>query len=410
MAQPIIVGLDIGTSSIKGVVGILSKKGKYRFLRAVRQPSSGMRKGMIVDMEDASVSLAKVAADIQAISRLALKNVFANIGSAHVDVKNSKGFVVVSRADDVISHEDVERVIQASQAIPLSANRTVVHVIPREFVVDGIGDIRDAVGLSGARLEVESFIISAFSPVLKNIHKCAESAGLRIFGLIFGPLASAKAVLSKTQMELGSVLLDFGASTTGLAVFEEGKLLHAKVFPLGSAHVTNDIAIGIKAPIAVAESIKLSFGAAQSKEISRRDYIDLAKMAAGIDGIISRRFISEIVETRLAEIVDVVNNELKHIGRHAQLPGGAVLVGGGAKLPGMVDFIKQELRLPAQIGVPTNAAFDNPPKEFRDSFDDPEMALAFGLFLWGAEERTRKSFPLASRGSGVLRFLRQFLP
>lgn len=412
MSQHFITGLDIGTNTIKGVVGTAHKNGTPRILKAFRYPSAGMRKGMIVDMDDAVGAFGKAVDSVRLVARGALKRVFVNLGSPKVEVKSSKGFVVVSRGDDVISEDDVNRVIQASQAINLPSNRDIVHVMPREFIVDGVGDIRDPAGLSGARLEVESFVIHAFSPVIKNIHRCAELSDFKIYGLIFGPLAVAKSVLSKKQLDLGVVCVDMGASTTSMSVYEEGQLVYAKLFPVGAANITNDIAIGLKVPIEVAERVKLSYGCARVKEIHRKDSIELGKVDASLEGIVSRRFVSEIIEVRLAEILEFIVTELKDIGRYGQLPGGVVATGGGAKMPGMADALKQELRLPAQIGVPLSLGSGAHAKELKDYFEDPEMALASGLFLWGMEDAEKKStgFGVAKGGRGMLKFLKQFLP
>lgn len=410
MSQQFIVGLDIGTHSIKGVVGITHSKDGHRFIKAFRVPSGGMRKGMVVDMDEASRALTKATDEVRALGRGAMKHVFVNIGSAQVEVKNSKGFVVVSRGDDVISQEDVDRVIQASETINLQSNREILHAIPREYTIDGMGDIQDPVGLSGARLEVESSIIHGFSSLIKNIHRCAEVGGFKIFGLVFSPLAVSQFILSKAQRDLGVISIDLGASTTSIAVFEEGKLIHAKVFPIGAANITNDIAIGLKVPIAIAESVKLTFGAATSKEISRKDQIDIAKVAPGFDGSVSRRFISEIIQIRLEEIFGLVNAELKKIDRQGRLPGGVVLTGGGAKMPGIIDLVKSELRLPAQIGAPSDV-LGHTGKALKDYFDDPDMSLAAGLSMWGMREFARPAQrSVDGRVGHMVRWLRQLLP
>jgi len=411
MSQQFVVGLDIGTHAIKGVIGIARPETGGRFLKAFRVPSAGMRKGMIVDMDEASRALTKAIDEIRSVGRGTLKCVFVNIGSAQVEVKNSKGFVVVSRGDDVISQEDVDRVIQASETINLQSNREILHAIPREYVVDGMGDIQDPIGLSGARLEVETSIIHGFSPLIRNIHRCAEMAGFKVYGLVFSPLAVSQFILSKAQRDLGAVAIDLGAQTTSLAVFEEGKLIHAKVLPVGSANITNDIAIGLKVPVAIAESVKIAFGAATTKDVSRKDQIDIAKVAPGFDGAVSRRFISEIIQVRLEEILHAINAELKKIDRQGRLPGGAVLTGGGAKMPGIIDLVKAELRLPAQIGSPSDNSALSQGRPFKEYFDDPDMSLAAGLYAWGAGERMhRMQSPIDKSMVGMVRWLRQLLP
>ena len=217
-----------------------------------------------------------------------------------------------------------------------------MHAITKEFVVDGIGDIRDPLGMSGNRLEVNSLIIDAFGPSIKNLTKCVEMAGVSVGGLIFSPLADSMASLSKNQKDLGVALVDVGFGTTSLCVYEENKLIHCAVFPVGSGNITNDLAIGLKTSVESAEAVKLTYGSANLKGASGREQVDLKKIDPDTRSNVSRRFIAEIIEVRLAEIFEFVNNELKIIGKASQLPVGVVLVGGGCKLSGIVDFVKEE--------------------------------------------------------------------
>ncbi|MBI2591593.1 MAG: cell division protein FtsA, partial [Candidatus Brennerbacteria bacterium] len=266
--------LDLGTSSIKAVTAE-EKNGKLAILGVIKQPSAGFRKGVLVDPEAAVNVLRKVLSDLRSISKKAVHNIFVNVNGANVRIQPSRGVAAVSRADSEIRQDDVDRALQASQAVKLAVNYVVLHNITREFFVDEIGDIADPLGMNGSRLEVSSLIVGAFAPFVNNIVRYIEKAGGSVCGLVFNPLAASRAALSKNQKELGSVLIDIGFGTTSFGVYDENKILCAGSLPIGSSNITNDIAIGLKIPADAAEKIKLLYGSALSKEVSRRDSLNL---------------------------------------------------------------------------------------------------------------------------------------
>ncbi|MBU4348496.1 cell division protein FtsA [Patescibacteria group bacterium] len=386
MTENYITGLDIGASSIKAVVGQINNEGKVSILRVFNVPSAGMRKGRIDDFSEMTRSLNYMFGEIKGFSRQALKNIYVNFESCDVHTQFSRGIVAVSRADSEIHKDDVDRAIEASQAVKLLPNRTVLHAIIKEYIVDGIGDIRDPLGMVGNRLEVNSFIIDVFDPAIKNLNKCVEMAGGTVSGLIFTPLASAQSVLSKNQKDLGVVLVDIGFGTTNVCIYEENKLLHAAVLPIGSGNVTNDLAIILRTSVVAAEAIKLSFGSALAKGASGRETIDLKKIDPNAKNATTKKKVAEIIETRFEEIFEFVNKEIKSIGKAGQLPIGAVLVGAGSKIPGIVDLAIQELKLPCQIGIPETSSLDVESGELNLQIEDPELACAVGLLLWGSEK------------------------
>ncbi len=386
MSDNYITGLDIGASNIKAVVGQVNEDGRISILRVFKSPSAGIRKGVIDDFSEMTKSLNQIFGEIKNFSRQALKNIYVNIESCDIHTQFSRGIVAVSRADFEIHKDDVDRAVQASQSVKLLSNRTVLHAIIKEYIVDGINDIRDPLGMIGNRLEVDSLIIDVFDPAVKNLTKCVEAAGGNVSGLIFSPLASARSVLSKNQKDLGVVLVDIGSSTTGICVYEENKLIHAAVLPVGSGNVTNDLAIVLKTSIVAAEAIKLSFGTALAKEVSGKETIDLRKIDSNAKNTTTKKRVAEIVETRLAEIFEFVNNELKSIGKAGQLPGGVMLVGGGSKIAGIVDLAKQELKLPAQIGIPETSSLEIANGELNLQVEDPEFACSVGLMIWGSDK------------------------
>ena len=403
-----IAGLDIGTQNIKLLVAETDKKGELKILKIFKSPSHGVRKGAIYDLDDAVAATGDMFAALKKAYRPASKNIYVSVNGPQITSHISKGIIAVSRADNEIYKDDIDRVIKASQAINLSPNRRIIHTLTREFVVDGIRDIVDPAGLVGNRLEVESVVVDAFGPYMQNLTRLVEINGCRVGGFIFGPLASARAVLSKKQKELGVALVDIGAATTGICVYEENRLLHSVVFPVGALHITNDVAVGFKIPPGDAENLKLNFGYAIARQVTPKESVELRLANATIKNSIPKRFLSEIIESRLAEIFGFVNSELKSIGKLGQLPAGVVFTGGGAKLPAIIDLAREELRLSSQIGM-TEAEFQIVDPNYKTELEDPEFACSLGLVLWGREFSGKDSFvDLGSWGSPAISFLKSF--
>ena len=400
----IITGLDIGSASIKAIVAEIKNSGRLLVLAAFKQPSAGFRKGVLVDFAETTVALRNIISDIRTISPKAVKNVYVNVNGVNIKSCLSKGIAGVSRADSEIRRDDIEKAIQSSRAVNLSSNYIVLHNITREFFVDGIGGIQDPLGMTGTRLEVNSLVIGAFSPLVHDLIKCLERNGVSVSGLIFGPLAASEAVLSKQQKDLGVLMVDIGAGISGLAIYEENKILKTISLPIGAGNITNDIAIGLRISIAAAEKVKLTYGFAFAKETSRREVFNLQEIDSSMKGEISKRFLSEIIEARLAEIFEIINNEIKNLGHKIDFPAGVVITGGGAKLPGIVDLARQELRLPVQIGLPELANFDVKDSVSTDLISDPEFATAVGLTVYGLNQ---EGF---SRLSVFKRFLQSLIP
>jgi cell division protein FtsA len=382
-----IVGLDIGSRTIKAVVGEVRRDNSLAMHGVLKMPSAGVRKGVVADIGETTQALSPVIGEIKKISKQAGANIYLGVGASDVRVQPSVGVVAVSRADYEIFEDDVNRAIQSAQAINLPNNRMILHAIVREYIVDGVKDIRDPLEMVGNRLEVNSLIIDAFAPAVKNLSKCVEVLGSDLGGLILGPLAAARAVLTKNQRELGVALVDIGFGKTSMAVYEEGKLLHTAIFPVGSGNVTNDLAIGLKISVEAAETVKLSYGSALAREVGGRDLLDLVKIDSRARGSVTKRFIAEVIEVRLAEILEFVQNELKYIGRAGKLPAGVVFVGGGAKIPGIVELGKQELKLAAQVGIPElSPLLIQHDIDLGAKLEDPEFALALGLLFSGYDK------------------------
>lgn len=407
----IILGLDLGNQNFRLVLGTQTKSLKPKILAALEYPSAGLSKGSVIDFDEFVQSLERVLEDLKSRYKHLPKAIIVNVSGPHSATKLGRGMIAISRADGEISENDINQVIQKSQDINLTANKTVLHVIPREYTVDDLTGIKDPAGMHGIKLEVESLIIEGFLPNIKTIKKSFSEINHRISEMIFTPLAACRSSLSKKQEEVGTALVDLGAESTGLAVFEDGKLLTITTLPVGASHITHDIAICLKTSLDIAEKVKLTFGSAIPTEVSRKETIDLSKVSKEFTNEISRRYLAEIIEARLEEIFDFVNDELKKIGRQGKLPGGIVLIGSGAKLPQIVDFVKNYLRLPARIGHPVNLQLEDTSEEIAEIVDDPAFAVATGLFLLGLDALGNEKISMPSPFlSKIKKIAKMFLP
>ncbi len=385
-----IVGLDIGTQNIRVVQAKVEPDNSLNVIGASVVHAAGMRRGVIVDIEEAVSSITAALEKVERMTGVPVTRANVSVGGNHVSCLDSKGVIAVSRADGEIMENDVVRVIDASEAISIPANREVLHVIPKNFTLDGQVGIKDPVGMTGIRLEVETIIIHGALPFLKNLNKTILQTGLEIDQLVVSPLAAAHSVLSKRQKELGVALVDFGAGTTNIAVYEENNLIHTAVLPVGGMHITNDIAIGLRCGIETAEKVKLMYGHAEMADIDRHEQIELASLDPDEEERVPRTMVVEIIEARLEEIVELINKELKKIERDGKLPAGLVLTGGGSELPGLADYVKKHLRLPVQMGKPQEL------KSIIDQVEEPGFATVTGLALYGS--RYSDSFGL---GGGI---------
>ncbi|MFH0806570.1 MAG: cell division protein FtsA [Candidatus Brennerbacteria bacterium] len=401
-----VTGLDVGSGTVRAVVAEEKSDGTFLVRHAFARPAAGFRRGVLVDVEDATHALREVALELKKVSRRAMQNIFVNVASEHVRARLSRGIVAVARADQEIQDEDIERVIEASRAIKLPPNATVLHSIVREYFVDDVGDIADPLGMNGSRLEVSTLIVEAFAPHVNLLVKGLDRVGLKVGGLIFNPLAAAKSALSKRQKELGCMLIDFGMGTTSLVMYEEGKVAHVKSIPIGMGHVTNDIAVGLRTSIDVAERLKLEFGTASTRDVNRRETIPFREFDPSADTEITKRFLSEIIEMRVEEILGLVKAEIKSMEHGMEFPGGAVLVGGGAKLLGLPALVKAELKIPVQVGIPYLHEFQIENSAHRDFLEDPRSATVVGLVLWGGTMREKEMVPGGNWAKKLLGYLK----
>ncbi len=376
MRQSFITAIDIGTTMTRVVVAEDRGEELPYIVAAAEVSSSGLRKGSIIEPQEVAQNVVDALQQVHVQSGTHIDSAYFALGGAQITARMSKGVVVVGRADGEISSDDVERVLMAAQAVSMPANKEIIHVLPRHYSVDDQSDIKDPVGMKGVRLETEALIIDVPVQAVHGVETVAQESGVAVDDLIIAPLATAEAVLDRQQKELGVVSVNIGAATTSVVVYEEGELIHVTVLPIGAGHVTNDIAIGLRTAVSTAEAVKLNYGVAVAAAIDRREECDLGALDAQEDGFVSRYHIAEIIQARMEEIFTLVQEELVKIGKAELLPAGAVITGGGAKLPYIAHLAKEILHLPVRIGEPLRM-----PGVF-DRVDDPAYVTALGLIRW----------------------------
>jgi len=408
--ESIICGLDIGSNAIRVVVGQPAAEDAVTILAAVESPAEGVSKGMVSGIEDAVSSVSQALEKAERLSGVEIRSAYVGISGNHIISQDSHGVVAVGKANGEIQEDDVERVIEAAQAVATPPNYEIIHVIPRTFSVDGQTGIKDPVGMSGVRLEVDAQIIQGLSSQIRNVTKCVYRTGLDINDLVLGILATSEAVLDKKQKDLGVALVNIGSHTTSLAVFEEGDVLHTAIIPIGSSYVTSDIAIGLRTAIEVAENVKIDVGTTLPQTVARKDEIDLEQYGAENSEKVSVRTIAEITEARYEEIFTMIDKELQSIDRSGMLPAGIVLTGGGAKINGVVELARKQFKLPAILAKPQLQV------TAIEKVKDQSFTTALGLMLWGIElERSEQSrgvfqkfIPTAKMFDGVKNTFKSF--
>lgn len=377
--EEFITGLDVGSNTIRVAVGQIQEGSPtIHVVGASEHEAQGISKGSVTSIDDAVSAISATLETVERMTGIPTEHAYVGIGGTHIASTESHGVIAVSRSDGEIREDDVDRVVEAAQAVAAPPNYEILHVIPRTFSVDNQRGIKDPVGMTGMRLEVDAQIIQGLSGQVKNLTKAVFRTGLSIDDLVLGSLAAAESALTKRQKELGVALVNLGGSTTSVVVFEEGDVLHVKVLPVGAGHITNDIAIGLRTSIDVAEQVKLGIGTAVPGSVGKHENVSLAEFQGGEDASVSRKHVAEIVEARLEEIFKMVDRELQSIDRSGLLPAGIVVTGGGAKLDGVLDLAKNVFRLPASIGVPQGIM------TAIDKVNDPTFTTALGLVAWGA--------------------------
>jgi cell division protein FtsA len=390
----IVVGVDIGSSKIATVIGKVEEE-VINILGVSEVPARGVRKGQIVDIEEAATVINASLDSAERMAGYSIDRVFVSMSGVHIESQDSKGIVAISQQDGEITQQDIDRVLEAAGAISLPSTRTIIHVLPKTFTVDGEGGIHDPIGMNGVRLEVDTHIISANSTSVKNIARVLESeAGVGVNALVFSGFASSLAVLSDTEKELGVIMVDIGAGVTNICIFVEGALTYTGVIPIGARHITNDLAIGLRVSLESAEKIKLYLSKHHEKKVhhaaggsaaDRReaeksaDEIDLADLALPeeIRKVSRKTLVEGIIRPRLNELFTMIGLELKKSGLGAQIPAGIVITGGGALTVGAEESAKRVLSMPVRIGMPNHIA------GLIDDVESPTFSTSVGLLFYG---------------------------
>lgn len=376
-------GIDIGSFGIRIAVGQrlpVGDKEQVHIIGAAEVPSEGINRGAINSIEDTVSAVSACIERVERMTGVPIDSAHVAISGANVQLLESKGVVAVARADGEIREDDVERAVEAAQTVATPVNYEILHVIPKTFSVDGQTGIKDPVGMNGIRLEVDAQIIQGLSSHVKNLTKCVYRTGVNIDRLVLGVLAAADVVVTQRQKELGVAVVNIGGSLTNVVVFEQGDIVHLASVPIGSEHVTSDIAIGLRTSIDIAEKVKLTCASATPGQFAKKDEIDLHELGAPESEMVSLKYIAQIVQARTEEILERVDAELQSCGKAGMLPAGVVLTGGGAKLPGIVEVAKKKLRLPVALGYPVGIT------SITDRVNDLAFTTAIGLVQWGINE------------------------
>ena len=350
----VVAGIDVGTTKICTIIAEVSDDEITDIIGVGTSPSKGLKKGMVVDIDDTVKSIEASVDEAERMAGLELESAFVGIAGSHISSINSHGVVAVTGENKEITHEDIERVMDATKIISIPPEREIIHALPREYIVDGCKDIKYPLGMAGVRLEAETHIVTGSVTSIQNLAKSVNRAGIGVEDVVLQPLAASKAVLSDSEKDLGVVLVDMGGGTTDIAVFKEGSIWYTAILPVGGDHVTSDIAVGLRTPKNNAEKIKIMHGSAETRLVDSNEEIDIVDTSGAKQRTVSRKRLAEIIEPRIDEIFTMVNDELKKGKCQDLVPAGMVITGGGSLLQGLPDFVSRKLDMPVRSGRPNN--------------------------------------------------------
>jgi cell division protein FtsA len=367
-------GLDIGTTKVAAIVGEV-RDGKLQIIGVGIEPSRGMRKGMIVDVNEASIAIASAVEKAEQSSGYELKHALVSMAGEHLDSTNSWGSTSISNSSEGVTRADIERALDVAQSAHIPSDRQIVHLVPRTFTVDDHKGVHSPLGMFGNKLDVEAHIVTATSAALKNLSACVEKIGVEAEELVLNVLASAEAVLEPSEKEMGVIIADIGGGTTDIALYTGGAVWHTAVIPIGGHHITNDIAIGLRVPFDVAESVKLRYGDCRPKEIDSDNVFNVTPFG-GEKIIVGWQDLAFVVEARVEELFDMVLRSLKESGYTGMLPAGIVLTGGSAQLRGITTVAERVLNVPARVAAPKQLV------GLVDALRSPSYSTSVGLLQW----------------------------
>lgn len=378
-----IVALDIGTSKVCVLVGEINDRNQIEIIGKGTSPMKGTRRGNIINLDQAVEAVKKAVDEAEVMAGLQIESVYVGVAGDHIRSVNSRGVVSVMGKHKEIGREDIERVIEASKSINIPGELELLHVIPREFVVDGQDGIHDPLGMTATRLEANVHIVTGARTHDQNILTCVNKAGIAVQELVLEQLAAAESVLTQDEREMGVLLMDLGAGTTDYAVFLEGNVVHTNVLPVGAGHFTSDISVVLRTPMDDAERIKKRYGCALASLVTQDDPIEVPTVGGRAPKILTKQELTGILEPRAAEIAKLVYRDLEKVGLEKEIRSGVVLVGGGAEMEGMVEMVEQVFDQQARKGVPRGLG------GLADTVNTPECAAATGLLLWGFRHQAK---------------------
>src|SRR5271163_4730994 len=392
----LIVGLDIGTSKVVALVGEVGLDGSIELLGLGSQPSRGLKKGVVVNIESTVQSIQRAVEEAELMADCEINAVYAGIAGSHVRSLNSHGVVAIR--DREVTHGDVEHVIDAAKAVAIPADQRILHVLPQEFLIDGQEGIRDPIGMSGVRLEAKVHIVTGADSAAQNIVKCVQRCGLSVDDVVLEQLASSYAVLTEDEKELGVCIVDVGGGTTDIAVFSGGAIRHTAVIPIAGDQVTNDIAVSMRTPTQYAEDIKIRYACALSQLANPDETIEVPSVGDRPARRLARQTLAEIVEPRYAELYNLIREELARSGFEEVIAAGVVLTGGSARMEGAIELAEEIFHVPVRLGLPQQV------RGLADVVRNPIHSTAVGLLLYARENAASapRSAALTGNVAGAL--------
>ena len=405
-----LVAIDIGTTKVCVLIGeVGARSGSVDVIGIGQSPSDGLRKGVVVDIDRTVQSVASAVDAAERLSGLKVRSAFVGISGSHIGSQNSRGMVAVSSRQHDIQREDTIRAIENARAVSIPNTREILHVIPRGYVVDQNAGVRDPIGMSAVRLEVETHIVTASTTSVQNLSKCVQRAGIEIDELVLAPLATAEALLNEEDRELGVALLDIGGDTTDVAVFQDGSISHCATIPMGARSVTSDLGLVLRVTPEVAETLKLKQGTATPLDVDPDEVIQITSIGEDQPRPITRRHVAQIIEARTAELFDHVAREIEAAGATNRLQAGLALTGGGSLLTGLGKAARDQLGMSARVLAPTGLG------GLTDSISTPPYSAASGLLIWGARNWTAEDERAGGRalegmGGRIAKIFRGLMP
>ncbi|MES2355782.1 MAG: cell division protein FtsA [Pseudomonadota bacterium] len=380
-SKNLIVGLDIGTSKIVAIVAEITSEGRMEIIGLGQHPSRGLKKGVVVNIESTVTAIQRALEEAELMADCKIRDVITGIAGSHIKSFNSHGMVAIK--DKEVTQADVERVIETAKAVNIPMDQQILHILTQEFIIDGQEDVREPLGMSGVRLEVKVHIVTGAVSAAQNIMKCVRRCGLEARDLILQPLASAMAVLSEDEKDLGVCLVDIGGGTTDIAVFIEGAIRHTAVIPIAGDQITNDIAMALRTPTKDAEDIKIAHGCALRQLANQAEMIEVPGVGERGSRQLSRQTLAEVVEPRVEELYTLVQAELRRSGFEELLSSGVVLTGGSSVMQGMVELGEEVFHMPVRLGVPHYTG------GLAEVVRNPRFSTGLGLLLAGFDQHKR---------------------